>query len=83
MMVVQVRRTNNGSADTREDTSVGGQGISMDWGFIFQRSKTKGRYEKLFGWNCETAYLIIADHFLDYLWGLAAEGKAPPLAWFN
>jgi hypothetical protein len=41
----------------------------------------KVRYDKLSGWNAETAYLIIADHFSDYLWGLAADGKAPPLAW--
>jgi hypothetical protein len=39
----------------------------MAWGFIVQLSKTKGRYDKLSGWNGETAYLIIADHFLDYL----------------
>jgi hypothetical protein len=29
------------------------------------------------------AYLIIADHFSDYIWGLAADREAPPLAWLN
>jgi hypothetical protein len=81
--VCKIRRTNRGSADTRQDATVVGQGISMDWGFIFQRSKTKGRYDKLCGWNGETSYLIIADHFSDYLWGLDADGKALPLAWLN
>jgi hypothetical protein len=55
----------------------------MDWGFIVQRSKDQGRYEKLSGWNGDTAYLLIADHFLDMLSGLAADGKHPPLAWLN
>jgi hypothetical protein len=81
--VCKIRRTNHGSADTHQDATVVGQGISTDWGFIVQRSKTKGRYDKLCGWNGETAYLIIADHFSDCLWGLAADGKSPPLAWLN
>jgi hypothetical protein len=81
--VFKIRRTDRGSADTRRDATVVGQGISMYWGFIVQRSKTKGCYDKLSGWNGETAYLIIADHFSDYLWGLSSDGKASPLAWFN
>jgi hypothetical protein len=40
--VCKIRRTDRGSADTRQDATVVGQGISMDWGFIVQRSKTKG-----------------------------------------
>jgi hypothetical protein len=39
--VCKIQRTNRGSADTRQDATVVGQGISMDWGFIVQRSKTK------------------------------------------
>jgi hypothetical protein len=55
----------------------------MDCGFIFQHAGKKGRYDKLSGCNGEKAYLIIADHFWDYLWGLAVDGKAPPLDWLN
>jgi hypothetical protein len=81
--VCKVRCANHGSADTHDDATVVGQGISMDWGVIVQRSKTKGRCDKLSGWNGETAYLIIADHLSNYLWGLATDGKAPPLACLN
>jgi hypothetical protein len=81
--VCKIHCTNGGPADTHKDATAVDQGISMGWGFIFQHSKTKGRYDKLSGWNGEMAYLIIADHFSGYPWGLAADRNAPPLAWLN
>jgi hypothetical protein len=62
---------------------VSGQGISLDLGFIVQRSKDLARYEKILGLNGETAYLLPADHKTDKLFGIATVGKAPPLAWMN
>jgi hypothetical protein len=35
------------------------------------------------GLNGETAYLLLADHKTDKLFGIATVGKAPPLAWMN
>jgi hypothetical protein len=61
--VCDIHRTNGGSGDTHKDKNALGQGTSMDCGFIVQRSKTKGRYDKLSGWNGDTVKLIIADHF--------------------
>jgi hypothetical protein len=65
--VCKICCTNRGSADTPKDATVFGQELYIDWGFIVQRSNTKVRYDKLSGWNGETAYLIIADHVSDYL----------------
>jgi hypothetical protein len=79
----KIRRADRGSHDTRQDATIAGQRISMDWGFTCQRSKNIERYERLSGLNGETAYLIITDHKTDYVWGLAADSKAPPLAWIN
>jgi hypothetical protein len=65
--VCKICCTNRGSAGTPKDATVFGQELYIDWGFIVQRSNTKVRYDKLSGWNGETAYLIIADHVSDYL----------------
>jgi hypothetical protein len=79
----KIRHVDRGSHDTCQDATIAGQGISMDGGFICQRSKNIERYERLSGLNGETAYLIITDHKTDYVWGLAADRKSPPLAWLN
>jgi hypothetical protein len=81
--ICKIRRSDRGSQDTRQDSTVTGQGISMDWGFICHHSKTKGRYEKLVGMHNESAYLIIADHHTDLLWGFPSDSKRPPIKWLN
>jgi hypothetical protein len=50
----KLRNTSRGTGDTRKDATVPGQGISLDFGFIVQRSKGLARYEKLLGLNGET-----------------------------
>jgi hypothetical protein len=81
--VCKIRRSDHGSQDTQQYATVTGQGLSMDWGFICHHSKTKGRYKKLVGMNNESAYLIIADHHSDLLWGFPSDRKRPPIAWLN
>jgi hypothetical protein len=78
-----MRNSARGSGDTQRDATVIGQGISMDFGFIVQRSKSVERFESFQGINGETAYLIVADHCMDVLWGIATDGKAPPIVWLN
>jgi hypothetical protein len=78
-----MRKSARGSGHTRHDATVLGQGVSMDFGFIIQRSKNVGRFESFQGINGETAYLIVADHCTDVLRGIATDGKAPPIAWMN
>jgi hypothetical protein len=79
----KIRRADRGSHGTRKDATIAGQEISMDWGFICQRSKNLERYERLSGLNGETAYLITTDHKTDYILGLPADGKASPLVWLK
>jgi hypothetical protein len=79
----KMRNSQKGSRYKREDATVVGQGIGMDFGFIVQKSCNKEQYDKFHGINGETAYLLLVDHFLDRLWGIATDGKAPPLAWLN
>ena len=35
------------------------------------------------GESGEQAFLLVADHFSNMLYGMAAGSKAPPLAWMN
>jgi hypothetical protein len=79
----KLRNTARVTGDTRKHALMPGQGISLDFGFIVHRSKDLARYEKLLVLNGETAYLILADHKTDKLFGIATVGKAPPLAWMN
>jgi hypothetical protein len=81
--VYKIRRYDCGSQDTRQDATLTGQGISMDWGFICHNSKTKGRYKKLVGMYTESAYIINTDHHLYLLWGFPYNSKRPPVTWLN
>jgi hypothetical protein len=78
-----MRKASRGTDDTRKDAIMVGQGISMDFGLIVQRSKDPTRFKTFVGLNGETAYLLIADHFSDFLWGIATTGKSPSIAWIN
>jgi hypothetical protein len=79
----KMRKSARGTGDTRREATMVGQGISMDFGFIVQRSKDPTHLEKCVDLNGETDYLLIADHLSDLLWGIATTGKSPPLAWLN
>jgi hypothetical protein len=69
--------------DTRKDDMVPGQSISLDLGFIVQKYKDLYRFEKFLCLNGEAAYLLLADHKIDMLFGIATVGKSPSLAWLN
>jgi hypothetical protein len=69
--------------DTRKDTTVPGQGISLECGFIAQQSKAMTCFEKFLGLNGKTAYPLLADHRMDMLFGIATVGKSLPPAWLN
>ena len=79
----KMRKAARGSGDTRADATVVGQGISLDWGFMVQKSKDEERYESLVGINGESSYLLIADHHSDKLWGITSNSKKPPIKWLN
>jgi hypothetical protein len=47
----KLRNASRGTGDTRKDATVPGKGISLDFGFIVQRSKDLARYKKILGLN--------------------------------
>jgi hypothetical protein len=78
-----MRNYQKGSRYTRDDATVVGQGIGMDFCFIVHTSYNKERYHTFCGINGETAYLLLVDHFSDRLWGIGTDGKAPQFPWLN
>jgi hypothetical protein len=79
----KLRNAARGYGDARKDATVAGQGISLDFGFIVQRSEDLKCYEKFLGLNGESAHPLLADHKTVMLFGLSTVGKAPPLAWLD
>ena len=59
------------------------QGISIDFGFMVQRSHNTKRQHYLIGLNGKTSYALITDHFSGRLYGRAFASKAPPVEWIN
>jgi hypothetical protein len=78
-----MRNASQGTGNTHNHTTMVEQGISMDFGFIIQRSNNPTRFERFVGLNGETAYLFIVDHFGDLLWGLTTTDKSPPIDRLN
>jgi hypothetical protein len=79
----KLRNAARGTGDTHNDATVPGQGIYLDFSFIIQKSMDLSRFEKFLGLNGETAYLLLADHKTNTLFGITTVGKSPPLAWLN
>ena len=59
------------------------QGLSMDWGFMCQKSNDVQQYNNLKTINVNTAYLLIGDHCTPFLDGICANGKSLPLLWLH
>ena len=59
------------------------QGISVDFGFIVQRSADSARVRRLQGLHGETCYCLIADHYSGTLYGETFRSKAPPIDFLN
>jgi hypothetical protein len=60
-----------------------GQGLAIDVGFMFQRSKNAARAKRLTGINGNTAYCVIYDFFSELVFGVTSRGKTIPLAWLH
>jgi hypothetical protein len=78
-----MKKAARGDGDTRKDATTFFQGISLDWGFICQKSANSERMRMLTGINGEQAYLLVADHKTDKLFGYTSDSKAPPIEWIN
>ena len=78
----KLRKAARGTADSRHVTQCN-QGISVDFGFLVQKSKDSDRVRRLQGLNGETCYCLITDHHSGKLFGEAFRSKAPPLDFLN
>ena len=78
----KLRKQPSGNAMTMRSTT-GNQGISIDFGFMVQKSRDKKRHHNLIGLNSETCYALITSHYSGQLYGRAFSTKAPPVDWIN
>ena len=81
-LAAKLRKQPSSTVSTMRST-ICNQGISIDFGFMVQRSKDKKRERNLIGLNGETCYVLITDHFSGRLYGRAFASKAPPVDWVN
>jgi hypothetical protein len=59
------------------------QGLGVDFAFMVQKSRNPKRFENLVGFNGETCYILLTDHFSGRIFGRAFATKAPPVDWLN
>jgi GAG-pre-integrase domain len=61
-LAAKLRKQPSGNS-TIMHSEVCNQGISIDFGFMVQKSRDKQRHHNLIGINGETCYALITDHF--------------------
>jgi hypothetical protein len=77
-----MRKVARGSDPAFEATHLG-QGLALDVGFMFQRSKNKNRADLLTGINGCNAYCIVYDFLTEVIFGITLIGKLTPLTWLH
>jgi hypothetical protein len=78
----KLREAARGKEDSRRATQCN-QGISIDFGFIVQRSSDTSRLKRLQGLNGETCYCLLVDLFSGTLYGETFRSKAPHIDFLN
>eukprot|EP00957_Ditylum_brightwellii_P142846 10884256-Ditylum_brightwellii.AAC.1 len=56
-----------------------GQGLSLDWGFMEQKSKNQERTQKLTSVDGSQSYLLVVDHYSGQFLPICSNSKSPPL----
>lgn len=59
------------------------QGLSIDFSFAGVRSKDPGRAKDFVGFNGETCWILVSDHFSRMLHGDTRISKASPVTWLR
>jgi hypothetical protein len=77
-----MRKVARGSDPAFEATHLG-QGLALDVGFMFQRSKNKSRADLLTDINGCNAYCIVYDFLTEVIFGITLIGKLTPLTWLH
>jgi hypothetical protein len=81
-LVAKLRKAARGHAPGFKATVVG-QGLDLDVGIMFQKSKDLERVARLAGINGNNAYCAICDLFLELIFGVATSGKVIPTTWLH
>jgi hypothetical protein len=78
----KLRKAPSGKTTTMRATTCN-QGLSIDFGFMVQKSRASARHNNLVGLNGETCYVLLTDHHSGRIFGKAFATKAPPVDWIN
>ena len=78
----KLQKRPRGKKESRHATQCN-QGISIDMGFLVQKSKNEDRFERLKGIHGETCYCLIVDHHGGFLYGRCFPSKEAPVAYLN
>ena len=78
----KLRKAARGKESSRRATQCN-QGISIDFGFMVQKSSDEQRIKRLQGLHGETCYCLITDHHSGRLFGGTFCSKAPPIDFLN
>ena len=81
-LAAKLRKAPAGKQTTMRATTCN-QGLSIDFGFMVQKSRDSVRHNTLIGLNGETCYVLLTDHFSGRIFGRAFATKAPPVDWVN
>ena len=81
-LAAKLRKAPKGTETSMRATTCN-QGLSIDFGFMVQKSRDSVRHNTLVGLNGETCYVLLTDHFSGRIFGRAFATKAPPVDWIN
>ncbi len=81
-LAAKLRKAPKGTETTMRATTCN-QGLSIDFGFMVQKSRDSTRHNTLVGHNGETCYVLLTDHFSGRIFGRAFATKAPSVDWIN
>jgi hypothetical protein len=59
------------------------QGLAINVGFMFQRSKNAARVKRLLGINGNNAYCVVYDFNYEVVFGVIMRGKTIVITWLN
>jgi hypothetical protein len=81
-LIAKTHKAARGHAPGFVATSVG-QGLALDVGFMFQRSKNAARAKRLLGISGNNTYCVVYDFKSEVLFGVTMRGKTITITWLN
>jgi hypothetical protein len=81
-LAAKLRKAPKGTETTMRATTCN-QGLSIDFGFMVQKSRDSIRHNTPVGLDGKTCYVLLTDHFSGQIFGRAFATKAPPVDWVN